>query len=106
MFTEQVLIFQEGTFVHRTDTFFREDVFSFLGTDTLFSEGMSAHRTDTSFFQEALSAHRTDIVFPGRYVCSPNRYQFSRSTFYVFPEFFQEYLLGYRTDTDFPERLF
>ena len=47
------------------------------------------------FFQEALCNHRTDVNFPGRFVCSPNRYKFSRRTWSV-----------HRTDTIFLGALF
>ena len=46
-------------------------------------------------FQEALCVHRTDANFPGRFVCSPNRYKFSRRMWSV-----------HRTDTTFPGALF
>ena len=58
MFTEQIPIFQEGMFVRRTDTNLPGAHF------------MGSPNTD----------------FPGRYVCSPNRYKFSRSPFYGFTE--------------------
>ena len=60
-------------------------------------------------FQEALCVHRTDANFPGRFVCSPNRYHFSRSPLYVFTEqipIFQKHFFSYRTDTNFPGALF
>ena len=56
-------------------------------------------------FQEALCVHRTDANFPERFVYSPNRYQFSRSTFLATEQIqiFQEhFFFGYQTDTDFP----
>ena len=45
--------------------------------------------------------------FPGGFMCSPNRYQFSRSTFLATEQIqiFQEHLFSDRTDTDFPGAL-
>ena len=47
----------------------------------------------SGFFQEAVCVHRTDTFFPGRYMCSPNRYLFSRKIMcspnkYLFPGIF------------------
>ena len=54
-------------------------------------------------FQEALCVHRTDANFPGRFVCSPNRYNFPGGCG-LFTEqipFFQEpSLCVHRTDTE------
>ena len=96
----------------------------------------SSRSTFFCIFQEALCVHRTDAYFPGRFVCSPNRYKISRSPLYVFieqipfpgalfqlpnryqfsrntflatekiPSFQEHFFFGYRTDTDFPETLF
>ena len=55
-------------------------------------------------FKEALCVHQTDANFPGRSVCSPNRYKISRRMWSVrrTDTFFQEpSLCIHRTDTDF-----
>ena len=97
--------FQEASCVHRTDTNFK--VYLLAKQIPIFQKHLFGYRTDTEFSRSILCAHQTDTNFPGRYVCSPNRYQFSRSNFYMLTEqlsIFQEYLLGYWTN--FPGRLF
>ena len=59
----------------------------------------------SGFFQEALCVHRTDANFPGRFVCSLNRYKFSRRTWSSSP-IFQEHRFSHWTDTDFPGTIF
>ena len=59
-------------------------------------------------FQEGMSACRTDTNFPEAiFMCSPNRYQFSRSTFLVteqIPILQEGYFENHRTDREFPGR--
>ena len=64
-----------------------------------------------------ICVHRTAANFPGRFVCSPNRYKFpgglglftEQIPFFQEPSLFTEqipifwqHLFSYRTDTDFP----
>ena len=60
----------------------------------------------SGFVQEAFCVHQTDTNFSGGYLCSVNRYNFSRGPFYVFTEHIQvcqRHLFSYRTYTDLPE---
>ena len=93
MFTEQIIIFQEGLFVRRTDHNFPGDLFLLVEHDN---------------------------NFPGRCICSPNRKHFFKkgmsAQIPIFQEQFffatkqipnfQKHFFGYRADTDFPGNLF
>ena len=70
VFTEQILIFQEGICFRRTDCNFPGDVFSVRQPDNNFPGRYI-------FFAEQIS------FFPARFVCSSNRYQFSRSSLFL-----------------------
>ena len=65
MFTEQVLIFQEGLFVRRTDHIFPEEVFSARRTDNNFPGSSICLPNRYHFFQEGMSVHQTEADFPG-----------------------------------------
>ena len=94
MFTEQILIFQEGIFFRRTDRNFPGDVFSARRTDKNFLGRYIFSTNRYHFFQKGLSVHRIDTDFPG-------------AVFFLATEqisILQEHFFGYRTDTDFLRR--
>ena len=96
VFTEQILIFQEGLFVRRTDHNFPEEVFSARRTDNNFPGRYNCSPNRYHFFQESMSAHRTDNDFPGAIFFG---YQ-------QIPIIQEHYFFGYRTETNFPGAFF
>ena len=87
VFTEQILIFQEGMSVRRTDTIFPGALFMCSPNRYRFSRSTVLATEQIPIFQEHLYSHRTDTNFPG-------------STFSEQITIFQE-----QTDTDFPGAL-
>ena len=79
MFIKQVNC-QKGVSVYLTNTDFSEALFF-------------DYRTDNNFPERFI--YLVNNSFPGKYICSSNEYQFSRSNF-----------MSYRTDTDNPGSLF
>ena len=84
MFTEQILIFQEGIIVLRTNNNFPGNVFSARRTDTIFSRKICLFIEQIPIFQEqSFFGNRTDTDIPGAPFWLPNGYRFSRNTFLV-----------------------
>ena len=102
VFTEKILIFQEGMSVHQTDTNFPGALF--LATEKIQILQQSATE-QILIFQEGMSVHQTDTNFPGPLFLATGKIQIFQMSateqILIFQEAFFKY---YQTDRQFPGR--